>query len=118
MKKVQWLKMPVGHATEVVHETEEFSAELAILKMYWLAARDGDRTTIVNGEERALKYNQFLTSASQLAKDWKWNRECVYRFLYALSSGYTEYIEVEELAGHDDPLIITMLRYDEFVVTA
>lgn len=118
MKEAQWLKMSIGHATEVVYETEEFSEDLAILKMYWLAARDGDRATIVNGEKRVLKYNQFLTSASHLAKDWKWSEECVCKFLYALSSGYVKYIEVEELIGLDNPLVVTMLKYDEFVVTA
>lgn len=114
MKQVKLCKMPIEYVTEVVHEREEFSEDLAILKMYWMAARDGARD--VNG--LLLKERQFFTSAKHLAKDWKWSEECVYKFLHTLSSGYVKHIKVEELAGDENPLIITMLKYDEFVVTA
>ena len=118
MEKIKMFKIPLEYVTELVHDREEFSEDLAILKMYWQASNDGNQSIPINGKERFLEYNEFLTSASHLAMDWKWSEDCVYKFLYTLSSGYTRHIEVEELAGHQDFLIITMLKYDEFVVTA
>ena len=105
-------------AAEEIACIENVGTNMAILIMYWLASGGAGEYIATDIGERLLLEGQFITSIKKLAENWGWSEDRVCTFLDTLASDFVGYIEVEEFAGDDTPLIITMLKYDEFVVTA
>lgn len=114
MKENRWIQAPISLAVGAARKGGYVSEDNAILEMYWLASQDSAQLV----DDMPLKRGQFVASIAQLIEDWGWSEESVYTFLHTLSAEFVKYIHIREIAGDNDTLVITMLKYYDFVKTA